>query len=131
MISLTTSPNFRFVSSRVFCTRFTSLAFSSVSRTRYRVKSRNSALWARGNEAGFEQAMSQQVGDPLGVFDVRLPSRHGFDMLRIDDQQFKTAFRASLKTGFQYTPVASKATWVHPCSLSQSPSCNNSSVVVK
>jgi hypothetical protein len=38
----TTSPSFRFVSSRVFCTRFPSLAFSSVSRTRYRVKSRNS-----------------------------------------------------------------------------------------
>src|SRR5256714_12515802 len=36
-----------------------------------------------------------------------------------------------LNTGFQYTPVASKATCVHPCSLSQSPSFNNSSVVVK
>ena len=30
-----------------------------------------------------------------------------------------------------YTPVASKAMWAHPRSLSQSPSCNNSSVVVK
>jgi len=37
--------------------------------------------------------MSQQVGDPLGVFDIRLPSRHGFDMLSIDYQQFKTAFQ--------------------------------------
>jgi hypothetical protein len=38
------------------------------------------------------QAMLQQVSDPLGVFYVRLSSRDGLDMLRIDHQQFKTAF---------------------------------------
>jgi len=32
-----------------------------------------------------------QIGDPLSVFDIRLPSRHGFDMLRIDHKSFKTA----------------------------------------
>jgi hypothetical protein len=35
--------------------------------------------------------MLQQIGDPLSVFDIRLPSRHGFDMLRIDHKSFKTA----------------------------------------
>lgn len=44
--------------------------------------------------------------DPLGVFDIRLPSRHSFDLLCIDHQHDTTAFRASLNTGFQYTPVA-------------------------
>jgi len=33
-------------------------------------------------------------------------------------------------TGFQYTPVASIATWVQSCSASQSPSASNSVVVV-
>ena len=37
--------------------------------------------------------MLQQVSDPLGVFDIRLPSRHSFDMLGIDHQHFKTAFQ--------------------------------------
>src|SRR6185369_7129692 len=32
-------------------------------------------------------------------------------------------------TGFQYTPVLSIATCVHPPLLSQSPSCNSSSVI--
>src|SRR5262245_6238392 len=35
-----------------------------------------------------------------------------------------------LNTGFQYTPVLSIATCVHPTQLSQSPSCSNSSVIV-
>src|SRR5262245_33322979 len=35
-----------------------------------------------------------------------------------------------LNTGFQYTPVLSIATCVHPTLLSQSPSCNSSSVIV-
>ncbi len=39
------------------------------------------------------QTMVQQVSDPLGVFDIRLPSRHSFDMLGIDHQHFKTAFQ--------------------------------------
>ena len=50
--------------------------------------------------------MLQQIGDPLSVFHVCLPPRDSFDMLSIDYQHFKTAFRASLNTGFQYTPVA-------------------------
>jgi hypothetical protein len=50
-------------------------------------------LGARGDKAGFEQAVSQQIGDPLGVTHIGLASRDRFDMLSIDHQQFKTAFQ--------------------------------------
>jgi hypothetical protein len=33
------------------------------------------------------------------------------------------------QTGFQYTPVDSMATWVHPCEASQSANASNSLVV--
>jgi hypothetical protein len=37
--------------------------------------------------------MLQQVGDPLGVLDIGLAPRHGFDVLRVDHQQFKAALQ--------------------------------------
>ena len=44
------------------------------------------------DEAGAQQTMPQEIGDPLGVFDVRLASWHGFDVLGIDDQHLNVAF---------------------------------------
>ena len=50
--------------------------------------------------------MLEEVGNPFGVFSVCLPPRNGLHMVRIDDQDFTISLRASLNTGFQYTPVA-------------------------
>ena len=41
------------------------------------------------DEAGFEQAMPQQVSDPFGILDVGLASRHGLDVLRVCQQHLK------------------------------------------
>jgi hypothetical protein len=45
------------------------------------------------DEAGAQQAMAQQVGDPLGVFDVGLAPWDRLDVLRIDDQHLEAAFQ--------------------------------------
>ena len=46
--------------------------------------------------------MLEQIGDPFGVFAVRLPARDGFQVLGIDDQHLQMAFQ-HVKDGF---PVA-------------------------
>ncbi len=39
-------------------------------------------LW--GNEAGREQAVAQQIGNPLAIFDIGFMPRNGVHMLGID-----------------------------------------------
>ncbi len=45
------------------------------------------------NEAGFEQAMAQQVSKPLTVFDVGLVTRDGLHVLGIDQDHLDGAFQ--------------------------------------
>jgi hypothetical protein len=40
-----------------------------------------------------QQPMLQQIGDPLAVFLIRLPSGHCFDVLRIHQQHLKLSFQ--------------------------------------
>src|SRR2546423_1833609 len=58
--------------------------------------------------------MVHQIGDPLRVFDIRLPSRHGFDMLRIDHKSFKTADPSGYIPVSNTPPLRSSARCVHP-----------------
>src|SRR6266853_3374589 len=45
--------------------------------------------WLRGHETPPEQSVLQQVRHPLTVFLVGLPTRHGFDVLRIHQQHLE------------------------------------------
>jgi hypothetical protein len=49
------------------------------------------ALLDGWDEAGGEQAMLHQVGDPLRIAHIGLAPRHGLDVRRIDQQQGKVA----------------------------------------
>jgi hypothetical protein len=50
------------------------------------------ALRLGRNERGFEQAMLQQVSDPLGIFAIGLAPWNGFHMLGIDQHDLKEPF---------------------------------------
>jgi hypothetical protein len=50
-------------------------------------------LPSRRNETGFEQAVLEQISNPLGITHLRLASRHRFDVLGVDHQPFKVAFQ--------------------------------------
>jgi hypothetical protein len=39
-----------------------------------------------------QQAVAQQVCDPLGIFDIGLATRHGLDVTRIGDDQLEVTF---------------------------------------
>ena len=56
--------------------------------------------------------MLEQVGNPLGVFDIRLAPRYCFDMVRVHHQDFQVAFQ-DIEDGFPEIPVLSIATWLH------------------
>src|SRR5258708_2458042 len=45
--------------------------------------------WLRGHETPAQQSVLQQIRDPLAVFLVRLPTRHGFDVLCIHQQHLE------------------------------------------
>src|ERR1700722_3959059 len=45
--------------------------------------------WLRGHKTPAEQSVLQQIRDPLAVFLVRLPARHGFDVLCIHQQHLE------------------------------------------
>jgi hypothetical protein len=86
-------------------------------------------LRARRDEAGPEQAVAEEVGDPLGVPDVGLASGRSLDVGRVDDEELEASSRM-LCTGFQYEPVLSMATWVTASSASQPTRASSSRVVV-
>jgi hypothetical protein len=46
-----------------------------------------------GHEAGPQQPVAQQVGDPLGILDVALAAGHRLDVLRVDQQQGEVPFQ--------------------------------------
>ena len=52
------------------------------------------------HEAGREQAVLQQLGDPLGVLDVGLAARDLLDVVGVDQDQLEAASRRC-QTGFQ------------------------------
>src|SRR2546422_3209494 len=66
---------------------------SSLRRVRCRVSSRSSRSCAEGTKLGREPPMLQEIGNPLGVFEVGLATSDGFDMLGIDHQQLEVAFQ--------------------------------------
>src|SRR6266576_737539 len=45
--------------------------------------------WLRGHETPAQQSVLQQIRDPLAVFLVRFPTRHGFNVLRIHQQHLE------------------------------------------
>jgi hypothetical protein len=50
------------------------------------------ALGPIRDEARAHQSMLEQVGDPLGILDIRLAPRHGLDVRGSDDQHLKLVF---------------------------------------
>jgi hypothetical protein len=49
-------------------------------------------LSRRGDETAFEQAMLEQISNPLGVAHIGLASWYGLDVLGIDHEEFKLPF---------------------------------------
>ena len=50
-------------------------------------------LLTRGNEAGLEQAMAQQIGAPRGILNVSLSSRQRLHVGGVDHDQLKVGFK--------------------------------------
>ena len=50
-------------------------------------------LFPAGHEAGFQQPVPQQIGQPLGVLDVGLAARHLLHVAGIDQQQLDVPFQ--------------------------------------
>ncbi len=50
------------------------------------------ALWPRRDEARTHQAVGQQLGDPLGILDVRLAPGHGLDVLGVEQPDLERTF---------------------------------------
>ncbi len=79
--------------SNTFCTRLMAWArcCTSVLRIAHQV-----AQIANGfgrNEAGFEQAMAQQVGEPFTILNVRFVAGHRLHVLGVDQDDLKAAFQ--------------------------------------
>jgi len=62
-----------------------------------RVRSRSSRLLPRGNEAGFEQAKLQELGDPFRILLVRFVARNPFQLFSIDHHD-------RIKQSFHHVP---------------------------
>ena len=45
------------------------------------------------HETGAQQAVLQQLGQPLGILDIGLAPWHGFDVLGVHQQHFKVGFQ--------------------------------------
>ena len=83
------------------------------------------ALGAVRHEAGPQQPVPQQVGDPLAVLHVGLAPGHRLDVLRVDQQQAERGPPAGCRPASSTRPVPSIATCVQPASASQSPSASS------
>jgi hypothetical protein len=51
------------------------------------------ALLPAGNEAGTQQPVAQQLGDPLSILDIALSSRHRFHVGGVGDDQLEVALQ--------------------------------------
>ena len=60
-------------------------------------------LLRRRHETGAQQPMLQQIGDPFGISYVGLASRHRFEVLGINHQQFEVPFQ-QIVDGFPEHP---------------------------
>ena len=82
------------------------------------------------NKAGSKQAMTEQVGYPLGIFDIGLATRDRLDVLGVDHQQFELSLQQVVDRLPKDATVDSIATWVHPSEASQSAIFKMSPVMV-
>ena len=94
MISDATAASLMLASSKSFCTRLIRVTRSRIKVLRYARQVPQFPLGHRGDEAGAQQAMLQELGQPGGILDVRLAPGHGFDVLGIDQQHLARALRA-------------------------------------
>jgi hypothetical protein len=89
MRSEATEASLMFVSSRSLCTRLMTRVRSSLALVRERVRSRASRCHTGGIKLGRSNPCVPQVRNPFRILDIRLASRHGFDMLGVDHQEFQ------------------------------------------
>ena len=127
--SLTTPVSLMFASSSTFWIRWTCWARSRTSCLRARVRSRRARIGVGGTRLPRISPWASRSAIQVASFMSLL--RPG--MFRMCIALANTSSNRPSKTcqtGFQYTPLDSIATCVHPCCSSQSASRNNSWVVV-
>ena len=103
--SVATAASLRLAPSSVFCSRLTSLGALLHQRLAVAGQLAQLADRRRGDEAGPQQAVAQQVGQPLAVLDVRLAPRHGLDVLRVDQQQLPPLALQQVQHGAPVRPA--------------------------
>ena len=99
--SLATRPSLMLASSSTFWMRLATAAFSRINWLRCRVRSRSSRIGCGGTKLAPQQAVLQQLGDPLAVLDVGLAAGHLLDVLGVDQDAPRQWPSRRLKTGFQ------------------------------
>ena len=87
--SVATLPSLMLASSSTFWMRLATDPRSATTCARCRVRSRSSRIGCRRHEAGLEQAVLEQLGDPLAVLHVGLAARHLLDVLGVDQHQLE------------------------------------------
>jgi hypothetical protein len=128
-MSLTTPVSLMLASSSAFWTRCVLRATSRTNCLRVRISARKVVDGRRRHEAAADQAMGQEVCDPGRVLHIGLATGHVLDVRRVRQNQLELRFQ-NVQTGFQYAPVASIATCVHPCDSSHDDSSSRPVVVV-
>src|SRR5215831_18747937 len=129
MMSVITEHSLTFASSRTAWIRCTCCTISRVNCFLVRVRSRNSWIAGGGTKLARMRPCANKSASQVASFTSLLRPGTFFTCAAFARISAKCPSRMC-QTGFQYTPVASIATCVHPALSSHSASANNPCVVV-
>jgi hypothetical protein len=130
-MSETTESSLIPASSSSFWIRWVSRERSSISFVRYRVRSRSSACTGGGTKLGRNSPHSHSCANHSeSATSVLRPGMFFTACALTSSNSHPPTASRTCQTGFQYTPVASIATWVTPSATSHSRSCRSESVNV-
>ncbi len=129
MMSVITEHSLMFASSRTAWMRCTCCTISRVTCFLVRVRSRNSWIAGGGTKLARIRPCANKSASQVASFTSLLRPGTFFTCAAFARISAKRSSR-TYQIGFQYTPVASIATCVHPARSSQSASSNNPRVVV-
>src|SRR5262245_22138288 len=129
MMSVITEHSLMFASSRTAWMRCTCCTISRVNCFRVRVRSRNSWIAGGGTKLDWIRPCANRSASQVASFTSLLRPGTFFTCAAFARISANRPSRMC-QTGFQYTPVASIATCVHPALSNHSASANNPCVVV-
>ena len=115
--------------SSTFCTRLISVARSLTNVLRKQGQFAQLSLPDRGNEAGFQQAMLHQFGDPFRIILIGLPTRYFAEMLGVHQDHFKVGLQ-DVEDRFPVFCCTLHRTWITSWLINQSDNSSRSAVMV-